>query len=98
LNLQNRLYNAASIVIPARRFSEKSKIWWSEKLTNIRRSLAQKRRYIRNNQADQQAATAYLQARNSYCQEIKLAKFTSWNAFLENAKLDEVFKAYKYCK
>ena len=40
----------------------------------------------------------YSQARNLYFQEIKLAKTTSWNDFLENADSEQVFKAYKYYK
>jgi len=40
----------------------------------------------------------YLQARNQYFHEIKLAKQSSWNDFLENADSEQIFKAYKYCK
>jgi len=40
----------------------------------------------------------YLQARNQYFHEIKLAKQSSWNDFLENANFEQIFKAYKYCK
>src|SRR5215471_12221624 len=40
----------------------------------------------------------YLEARNQYFQEIKLAKQNHWNDFLENADSEQIFKAYKYCK
>jgi len=40
----------------------------------------------------------YLQARNQYFHEIKLAKQSSWNNFLEDADSEQIFKAYKYCK
>jgi len=36
--------------------------------------------------------------RNQYFHEIKLAKQSSWNDFLENADSEQIFKAYKYCK
>jgi len=39
-----------------------------------------------------------LNARNLYFHEIKLAKQTSWNDFLENADSEQIYKAYKYCK
>lgn len=39
-----------------------------------------------------------MQARNQYFQEIKTAKQTCWNEFLENADSEQVYKAYKYCK
>ena len=39
-----------------------------------------------------------MNARNDYYQEIKLAKQTHWNEFLENADSEQVWKAYKYCK
>ena len=40
----------------------------------------------------------YLEARNQYFQEIKLAKQNHWNDFLENTDSEQIFKAYKYCK
>ena len=39
-----------------------------------------------------------LNARNLYFHEIKLAKQTSWNDFLENADSEQIYKAYRYCK
>jgi len=39
-----------------------------------------------------------LDARNVYFHEIKLAKQTSWNDFLENADSQQIYQAYRYCK
>jgi hypothetical protein len=43
-SLQNAIYAAAEKSIPKRRFSEKSKSWWSENLTNLRINLSHFRR------------------------------------------------------
>ena len=59
--------------------------------------MSQKRRYWKNNQ-DFNTYMQYTQVRNQYFHEIKLAKQSSWNDFLENADSEQVYKAYKYCK
>jgi hypothetical protein len=45
LALQNIIYAAAEKSIPKRRISENSKLWWSEKLTNLREKFTNSRRY-----------------------------------------------------
>ena len=47
--MQKAIYLAAEKSIPKRRFSEKSKIWWSDKLTNLRRQYSQLRRDWKRN-------------------------------------------------
>ena len=66
--LQNLVYAAANKSIVKRKFFEKSKPWWSEELTNLRRNYSFIRRKWKKNE------TSYLQfsqARNLYFQEIK---------------------------
>jgi ribonuclease HI len=95
LQLQSIINAAAEKSIAKIKFSENSKPWWSEKLTNLRKNYSHNRRKWKNNQA---SYTQHAEARNQYFQEIKLAKQQCWNNFLENADSDQVFKAYKYCK
>ena len=98
LQLQNLIYAAAEKSIPKRRFSEKySKCWWSEELRNLRRNYSHLRRIWKRTHS-QDSHLQYLNARNQYFHEIKLAKQSSWNDFLEHADSEQVFKAYKYCK
>ena len=97
-SLQNLLYTAAEKSIPKHRFSAKSKPWWSENLNKLRKNLAHERRSWKRNYNSNSQHMKYLQARNQYFQEIKTAKQTCWNDFLENADSETVFKAYKYCK
>ena len=69
--LQNLVYTAANKSIVKRKFFEKSKPWWSEELTNLRRNYSFIRRKWKRNE------TSYLQfsqARNLYFQEIKQVK------------------------
>ena len=94
--LRDLIYAAAEKSIPKRRFCEKSKHWWSEKLTNLRRKYSQLRRNWKRNR-DSVSYSQFSQARNQYYQEIKLAKNSSWNSFLENADSEQIFKAYKFC-
>jgi hypothetical protein len=76
LSLQNMLYTAAEKSISKFKFTDKSKSWWSENLTKLRKIMSQKRRYWKNNQ-DFNAYMQYTQARNQYFHEIKLAKQSS---------------------
>ena len=95
IKLQSIIYAAANKSIVKRKSSEKSKSWWSEKLTNLRKSYSFIRRKWKRNEA------SYIQfslTRNLYFQEIKQAKQKCWNDFLENADSEQVFKVYKYCK
>ena len=96
-SLQNLLFSAAEKSIPKFKFSDRSKPWWSEKISKLRRNLSSKRRNWKRNQSQNQLHYQYTQARNQYFQEIKLAKNKCWNDFLENADSEQVYKAYKYC-
>ena len=98
LQLQNIIYAAAEKSISKTRYSEKSKPWWSDKLSELRKKLSHFKRIWKRNQSHDLYLQPYLNARNQYFQEIKLAKQTHWNEFLKNADSEQVWKAYKYCK
>src|SRR5918911_1631996 len=83
LAIQKAIYIAAEKSIPKRRFSEKSKIWWSDKLTNLRRQYSQLRRSWKRTK-NLNSYSLCKKAKNQYFQEIKLAKNSCWNDFLEN--------------
>ena len=75
-SLQDSIYAAAEKSIPKRRFSEHSKPWWSDKLTNLRKNYSSIRRNWKRNRS-QSSHLHHLQARNQYFQEVKIAKQTS---------------------
>ena len=75
----------------------RSKAWWIEKLSDLRK-LYNKARKLWKRSPNQRTEEAYLDTRNSYFQEVKLAKTSCWNTFLENAQGKEIFKAFSYTK
>ena len=56
---------AAEKSIAKRKFTEKSKPWWSQNLTNLRRELSYKRRTWKRN-CNANTYTQYQQVRNHY--------------------------------
>ena len=98
LKLQKIIQKAAESSIPLRRFSEKSKVWWNEDISNKRKHFSSKKRYWKKHSTSLNAYFEYNEARNDYFQSIKSAKASSWNDFLENADSDEIYLAYRFCK
>ena len=98
LNLQNIIKMAADSAIPTKRPVSRSKAWWSDKLTKLRKLFGKARKLWKRSPDNQHYHSAFLNTRNSYFQEIKLAKTSSWNSFLENAQGKEIFKAFSYTK
>jgi hypothetical protein len=98
LNLQNIIKMAADSAIPTKRPVSRSKAWWSDKLTRLRKLFGKARKLWKRSPDNQYYHSAFLNTRNSYFQEIKLAKTSSWNSFLENAQGKEIFTAFSYTK
>ena len=95
--LQKLILEVVEKHIPKKKFYEKSKPWWSEKLTRLRKEMAKcKRKWKRN--ADSAAENTYIEIRRQYYFEIKLVKLKCWNSFLKNAKNKDIFKAFQYIK
>lgn len=95
--LQKMIQIAADYSIPRKKASHWSKAWWSEKLTKLRKALGQTRKLWKRSPTPENHQ-AYIEARNIYFQEIKEAKSSCWNLFLENAQGKEIFKAFNYTK
>jgi ribonuclease HI len=97
LKLQEMVKRAADSAIPRKRPVSQSKAWWSEKLSNLRKLFGKARKsWKRSPTLD--THKAFLESRNLYMQEIKIAKSSCWNSFLENAQGKEIFKAFAYTK
>ena len=95
LLMQSLIYTTANKSIVKKKSFEKSKSWWLEKLTNLRKNYSFIRRKWKRNEA---IYIQFSQARNLYFQEIKQAKQKCWNDFLKNADSEQIIKVYKYCK
>jgi len=97
LKLQKIIKTAAEASIPRKKPFSKSKAWWTEKLSSLRKQYGKARKLWKKS-STKDTNKAFLEARNSYFQEVKLAKTSCWNTFLENAQGKEIFKAYSYTK
>ena len=97
LNLQQIIYLAAESSILKRKPSQRSKVWWSDKLKGLRKefNMARKKWKIDPSYNNYKA---FKISRNLYFSEIKIAKTNCWNLFLENAQGKEIFKAFGYTK
>lgn len=95
--LQNIIQKAAENTIPRRKTCSRSKAWWNDELTSQRKTLGIVKRRWKQSQ-DPQDYQDFLSQRNIYFQEIKTAKSSCWNSFLENAQDKEIFKAFDYTK
>jgi hypothetical protein len=76
------IISAANKAIPKLRLSARSKPWWEEKHKILRKALNRAQREAARVQTPQ-AKREYNSARNCYLTEIKRAKISHWNAFLE---------------
>jgi len=88
---------AASASIPVvrnRRWAIKRQPWWSNRLTNMKKSLNQSRRQgLRLNDRP-----AYNRLRNEYLTEIRKSKMESWRNLSNDINSDTWGKAFKYAK
>ena len=78
------ILNAAEAAIPRLKPCERSKPWWSTKLTSLRKSLNRAFRLYKKNPSSQ-LEEEYKTTRNLYCNSIREAKRTCWDNFLQNA-------------
>jgi uncharacterized membrane protein YgaE (UPF0421/DUF939 family) len=91
----NFLQDAAEIHIAKMRTCAKSKSWWNDDLTALRKILSKNRRTYKN-LSTHENLMKFKKSRLKYFHEIRSAKQKCWNDFLQNAKNKEVFQAYKY--
>ena len=97
LYLQNVIKNAAEMFIPKTKICAKSKNWWSQDLSGLRKIMCRHRREWKNNPSYFSHQT-FRHSRIEYFHAIRKAKQQTWLAFLENAANKDVFTAYKYTK
>ena len=91
--LTDAITRAAIASIPTIKPGARAKPWWSEDLKSLRKAMMQRQRGI---SGDPDTKNLYLQARNTYFQAIKRAKWDYWNQFLENEDPKSIFKAMGY--
>ena len=97
LKLQKLIIKLIELYIPKKKYSERSKPWWSDKLKELRKEMTKYRRKWKRH-AEINAEQKYHIARATYYYEIKTAKSNCWNNFLENAQGKDIFKAFQYTK
>ncbi|MBD0343224.1 MAG: hypothetical protein ICV61_20835, partial [Microcoleus sp. Co-bin12] len=95
--LRDVIVNAADQFIPKQRPCDKSKVWWSNELTRLRKQMAHAKRLHKSNNSNENFLN-FKKYRNEYFHAIRSAKNKSWTNFLENAIGKEVFQAYKFTK
>ena len=83
--------------IPKKKFYEKSKSWWSGKLTELRKKMVKYRKKEKRN-ANPTVENRYIDIKRQYYYKIKLVKSKYWNNFLKNVKNKDIFKAFQYIK
>lgn len=95
--LTNLLQNAAELHIPKMRTCAKSKRWWNNDLTNLRKIMFKDRRAYKK-YSTHGNMMKFKESRLKYFHEIRSAKQKYWSDFLQNAKNKKIFYAYKYIK
>ena len=103
VKLQDLVLAALDKHVPKKRFSEHSKPWWTEELTQKRKQMAKAKRIWQKTQVnlmedENSSYLHYKKIRNDYFSAIKQAKSECWNQFLEGAEGRDIFKAFQYTK
>src|SRR6266536_1478183 len=96
-NLQILIQKAAEKTIPKRKASSKTKPWWNDHISELRKTLSREKIGWKKSRTEENHEQ-YQQARNCYFNEIKMAKSNCWNQFLEKAEGKNFFKAFAYIK
>ena len=96
-NPQILIQKAAEKTIPKRKASSRSKPWWNDYISELRKTLSREKNRWKKSRTEENHEQ-YQQARNCYFNEIKMAKSNCWNQFLEKAEGKEIFKAFAYTK
>jgi hypothetical protein len=83
--LLEAIKSAAETTIPRKRVSERSKPWWNDELTILRKAQSTAFRAYKR-QRTSESEESYKQARNAYFQAIRTAKQEYWTSYLEGLK------------
>lgn len=92
------ILRAAEGTIPRNRLGAKIKPWWTGELKALRNHMMRAQRNMNNAYDQASKKQNYLDARNKYFQEIKIAKKKHWSKFLEREDPASIFKALSYTK
>src|SRR6266536_1038015 len=96
-NLQILIQKAAEKTILKRKASSRSKPWWNDHISELRKTLSREKNRWKKSRTEENHKQ-YQQARNCYFNEIKMVKSNYWNQFLEKAEGKDIFKAFAYTK
>ena len=95
IEMQRCIQRAADESIPLKRQSMRSKPWWNEQLSQLKRIQACLLKRLRSGHVSEET---YREALQNYHRELRKAQTGCWNEFLANARGAEVFRANGYCK
>lgn len=95
--LTKSVLGAARRAIPKKRLCERSKPWWNENISTLRKELAISYRRWKKERTDPLLAE-WKAIRQAYGKAIKVAKKAFWEEFLGEASGKDVFTAYSYTK
>jgi len=96
LELTSLLETASNYSIPRIRVTSRSKSWWTPELSQLRKKMSSSRRLWKKRREDNLAYLSFKKERNTYFLEVKKAKKTHWDSYLEKAEGKEIFKALNY--
>ena len=96
--VRDLIAKAAEDNISKRKSCSRSKVWWTENLTLLRKEMAKQNRIYKRHNQSQLQWEKFTICRAEYFQAIKKAKQNSWSKFLSEVKGKDIFQAYKYTK
>ncbi len=95
--LRNVIIETSNRFISKRRSCGNSKVWWTNKLTQLKKNLAKAKRMYKVLSTEENLSI-FKRNRNDYFQTIRSAKKEFWSNFLNNAIEKKIFQAYKFIK
>ena len=95
--LRDTILSAIEKNIPRRKSSTRAKVWWTEEVTSLGKTMAHNKHIWKANRTPT-LWKQFTTSRTQYFYAIRKAKQTSWTEFLQGAAGKEVFQAYKFTK
>ena len=89
--VRDLLSKAAEDNIPKRKPCSRSKVWWNENLTMLRKEMAKQNRIYKRHNQSQLQWEKFTTCRTEYFQAIKKVKKNSWSNFLSEANEKDIF-------
>ena len=95
--LRDTILAAIQLSVPTTKPSPRSKVWWTQELTEKRKDMATMERRWKEAQTPL-AKLRYKLSRNIYGRALQEAKTKCWDNFLAEAQGKEVYTAFRYTK